>query len=77
MAEIQLERQQEPAAPRLHWAAPGVGKTYDMLSDAYRMKTSRSGCRHRPGRVHGRKETEDRIATSILFPALIPYRGST
>ena len=39
MAEIKLERQQEPAKLRIYiGAAPGVGKTYDMLNDAYRMK---------------------------------------
>ena len=36
MAEIKLERQQEPAHLRIYiGAAPGVGKTYDMLNDAH------------------------------------------
>ena len=35
MAEIELERQQEPAKLRIYiGAAPGVGKTYHMLNDA-------------------------------------------
>ena len=39
MAEIQLEKTQEPAKLRIYiGAAPGVGKTYDMLNDAYLMK---------------------------------------
>jgi two-component system sensor histidine kinase KdpD len=38
MAEIKLERQQEPAKLRVYiGAAPGVGKTYHMLNDAYWM----------------------------------------
>jgi two-component system sensor histidine kinase KdpD len=78
MAEIKLERQQEPARLRVYiGAAPGVGKTYDMLSDAYRMK-------HQQdvdvviGLVesHGRKETEDRIRDLEIIPQrVIPYRG--
>ena len=35
MAEIEFERQQEPAHLRIYLgAAPGVGKTYHMLNDA-------------------------------------------
>lgn len=78
MAEIQLEKQQEPAKLRIYiGAAPGVGKTYDMLNDAYRMK-------HQQdidvviGLVepHGRKETEDCIRDLEIVPLrLIPYRG--
>ena len=78
MAEIQLERQQEPAKLRVYiGAAPGVGKTYDMINDAYRMK-------HQQdvdvviGLVesHGRKETEARIRDLEIIPQrVIPYRG--
>ncbi len=78
MAEIKLERQQEPAKLRIYiGAAPGVGKTYDMLNDAYRMK-------HQQdidvviGLVepHGRKETEARIRDLEIVPQrVIPYRG--
>jgi two-component system sensor histidine kinase KdpD len=78
MAEIKLERQQEPARLRVYiGAAPGVGKTYDMINDAYRMK-------HQQemdvviGLVepHGRKETLDRIRDLEIIPQrVIPYRG--
>jgi two-component system sensor histidine kinase KdpD len=78
MAEIKLERQPEPARLRIYiGAAPGVGKTYDMLNDAYRMK-------HQQdidvviGLVesHGRKETEARIRDLEVVPQrVIPYRG--
>ena len=37
MAEIVLEKKPEPAKLRIYiGAAPGVGKTYHMLNDAYR-----------------------------------------
>ena len=78
MAEIKLERQQEPARLRVYiGAAPGVGKTYDMLNDAYRMK-------HQQGmdvviglvETHGRKETAARIRDLEIVPQrVIPYRG--
>jgi two-component system sensor histidine kinase KdpD len=78
MAEIKLERQQEPARLRVYiGAAPGVGKTYHMLNDAYLMK-------HQQGvdvviglvETHGRKETEARIRDLEVVPQrVIPYRG--
>ena len=78
MAEIQLEKHQEPAKLRIYiGAAPGVGKTYDMLNDAYNMK-------HQQGvdvviglvETHGRKETEARIRDLEVIPQKeIPYRG--
>jgi two-component system sensor histidine kinase KdpD len=78
MAEIKLERQQEPARLRVYiGAAPGVGKTYDMLSDAYRMK-HQQGVDVVIGLVepHKRKETEDRIRDLEIIPQrVIPYRG--
>ena len=80
MAEIKLERQQEPARLRVYiGAAPGVGKTYDMINDAYRMK-------HQQGmdvviglvETHGREETEARIRDLEIVPQReIPYRGVT
>jgi two-component system sensor histidine kinase KdpD len=80
MAEIQLEKTQEPARLRIYiGAAPGVGKTYDMLNDAYNMK-------HQQGvdvviglvETHGRKETEARIRDLEVIPQKeIPYRGVT
>jgi two-component system sensor histidine kinase KdpD len=78
MAEIKLERQQEPAKLRVYiGAAPGVGKTYDMLNDAYRMK-HQQGMDVVIGLVesHGRKETEARIRDLEIVPQrVIPYRG--
>ena len=78
MAEIQLEKTQEPAKLRIYiGAAPGVGKTYDMLNDAYIMK-------HQQGvdvviglvETHGRKDTEARIRDLEVIPQkVIPYRG--
>jgi two-component system sensor histidine kinase KdpD len=80
MAEIQLEKTQEPAKLRIYiGAAPGVGKTYDMLNDAYNMK-------HQQGvdvviglvETHGRKDTEARIRDLEVIPQKeIPYRGVT
>jgi len=80
VAEIKLERQQEPARLRVYiGAAPGVGKTYDMLNDAYRMK-------HQQGmdvviglvETHGREETAARIRDLEVVPQReIPYRGVT
>jgi len=78
MAEITLERKQEEARLRVYLgAAPGVGKTYHMLNDAYLMK-------HQQGvdvvigliETHGRKDTEARIRDIEVVPErVIPYRG--
>ena len=80
MAEIVLEKQQEPAKLRIYLgAAPGVGKTYHMLNDAHMM-------RHQQNidvviglvETHGRKETEARIRDLEVIPLKeIPYRGVT
>jgi two-component system sensor histidine kinase KdpD len=78
MAEIKLERQQEPARLRVYiGAAPGVGKTYDMLNDAYRMK-HQQGMDVVIGLVepHGREETAARIRDLEIVPQrVIPYHG--
>ncbi|HZP06836.1 MAG TPA: universal stress protein [Terracidiphilus sp.] len=78
MAEIVLEQKQEPAKLRVYiGAAPGVGKTYHMLEDAYLM-------RHQQNvdiviglvESHGRKDTEERIRDLEIIPQkVIPYRG--
>jgi two-component system sensor histidine kinase KdpD len=77
MAEIKLERQQEPAHLRIYiGAAPGVGKTYDMLRDA-RLKR-KQGVDIVIGLVetHGRQETADQIRDLEIVPLRkIPYRG--
>ena len=78
MAEIKLERQKEPAKLRVYiGAAPGVGKTYHMLNDAYLMK-HQQGVDVVIGLVepHGRKETEEQIRDLEVVPQrVIPYRG--
>jgi two-component system sensor histidine kinase KdpD len=75
MAEIVLEKKQEPAKLRIYiGAAPGVGKTYHMLNDAYLLK-HQQGVDVVIGLVesHGRKETGRASATwrlcrSARFP---------
>jgi two-component system sensor histidine kinase KdpD len=80
MAEIVLERKQEPAKLRIYiGAAPGVGKTYHMLNDAYLMKHQQA-VDIVIGLVesHGRKETEARVRDLEIVPQrAIPYRGVT
>src|ERR1035438_7875732 len=78
MAEIILEKQQEAATLRIYiGAAPGVGKTYDMLNDAHVMMHQQSvdvviGLVE----THGRAETESRIRDLEVIPQrVIPYRG--
>ena len=80
MAELQLEKTQEPAKLRIYiGAAPGVGKTYDMLNDAYLMK-HQQGVDIVIGLVdtHGRKETADQIRDLEVIPLKeIPYKNVT
>jgi len=78
MAEIVLEKQQEPAKLRIYiGAAPGVGKTYHMLDDAHLMHDQQNvdvviGLVE----THGRAETESRIRDLEIIPQrVIPYRG--
>src|SRR5579863_10438157 len=78
MAELKIEKAQEPAKLRIYiGAAPGVGKTYIMLNDAYLLK-------HQQGidiviglvETHGRKETEAQIRDLEVIPQrVIEYRG--
>jgi two-component system sensor histidine kinase KdpD len=78
MAEIVLDKKPEPAKLRVYiGAAPGVGKTYDMLNDAYNMK-HQQGIDIVIGLVdsHGRNETEARVRDLEIVPQKeIPYRG--
>jgi two-component system sensor histidine kinase KdpD len=78
MAEIILEKKPEAAKLRIYiGAAPGVGKTYHMLNDAYLMK-HQQGVDVVIGLVesHGRKDTEDRIRDLEIVPQrVISYRG--
>jgi len=78
MAELVLEKQQEAAKLRVYLgAAPGVGKTYHMLNDAYNM-VHQQAVDVVIGLVetHGRKDTEARIRDIEMVPLrVIPYRG--
>ena len=78
MAELILEKKQEPAKLRIYiGAAPGVGKTYHMLNDAYLMKHQQA-VDVVIGLVesHGRKDTEARIRDLEIVPQrVIAYRG--
>ncbi len=77
MAELELERQQEPAKLRIYLgAAPGVGKTYHMLNDAFLKR--KEGIDIVVGLVetHSRKETAEQIRDLEIIPLrVIPYRG--
>jgi two-component system, OmpR family, sensor histidine kinase KdpD len=80
MAEIVveqlLERTPEPARLRIYiGAAPGVGKTFDMLNDAYRLREQGMDVVIGLVETHGRKETEARIRDLEIVPQrVIPYR---
>jgi two-component system sensor histidine kinase KdpD len=78
MAEILLEKRPELTKLRIYiGAAPGVGKTYHMLNDAYLMKHQQS-VDVVIGLVesHGRKDTEARIRDLEIVPQrVIAYRG--
>jgi len=77
MAEIQLERAQEPAKLRIYiGAAPGVGKTYIMLNDAHLLKQQGVDVVIGLVETHGRKDTEAQIRDIEMVPLrVIPYRG--
>src|SRR6202020_2834618 len=77
MAEIELERQQEPARLRIYLgAAPGVGKTYHMLNDAALKRKQGVDVVIGLVETHGRKETAEQIRDLEIVPQrVIPYRG--
>src|SRR5271165_4177982 len=77
MAEIVLEKQQEPAKLRIYiGAAPGVGKTYHMLHDAHLMRKQGLDVVIGLVETHGRQETQDQIGDLEIVPLrVIPYRG--
>src|ERR1700689_476351 len=77
MAEIVLEKQQEPAKPRIYiGAAPGVGKTYHMLNDAHILRQQGMDLVIGLVETHGRKDTEDQIRDLEIVPQRVfPYRG--
>jgi len=70
------ERVGEQARLRVYiGAAPGVGKTFDMLNDAYRLHEQGVDIVIGLVETHGRKETADRIRDLEIVPLrTIPYR---
>ena len=78
MAEIKLEEQPKPAKLRIYiGSAAGVGKTYQMLNDAYLMK-HQNGIDIVIGLIepHARKETSAQIRDIEIVPQrVIAYRG--
>jgi two-component system sensor histidine kinase KdpD len=81
VAEIKLEevagRTAEPARLRIYiGAAPGVGKTFDMLNDAHRLREQGQDVVIGLVETHGRAETEARIRDLEVVPLrVIPYRS--
>ncbi|HEU5350470.1 MAG TPA: universal stress protein [Terracidiphilus sp.] len=77
MAELPLEQIPEPAKLRIYiGAAPGVGKTYQMLEDAHRKRGEGVDIVIGLIEPHGRKETADQIGDlEIIPPRVISYSG--
>jgi len=77
MAEIVLDKQQEPAKLRIYiGAAPGVGKTYHMLNDAHLLRQQGVDVVIGLVETHGRLDTEHQIRDLEIVPQqVIPYRG--
>jgi len=77
MGEIQLERKPEQGKLRIYiGAAPGVGKTYDMLGNAWQLKQQGTDVVIGLVEPHGRPETAERIRDLEIIPQkIIPYRG--
>jgi two-component system, OmpR family, sensor histidine kinase KdpD len=77
MAEIVLDKKPEPARLKVYiGAAPGVGKTYQMLSDAHLMREQGIDIVIGVVESHGRKETEAQIRELEVIPQrVIPYRN--
>ncbi|HEY2859147.1 MAG TPA: universal stress protein [Terracidiphilus sp.] len=78
MAEIKLDKRHDQGKLRIYiGAAPGVGKTYHMLDDAWLMK-NQQGIDIVIGLIepHGRKDTAERIRDLEIVPQhVIDYRG--
>ena len=71
-----------PAAPELAklrvyiGAAPGVGKTYQMLEDAHLMRKQGIDVVIGLIEAHGRKDTQDQVKDLEVIPRrAIPYRN--
>jgi two-component system, OmpR family, sensor histidine kinase KdpD len=76
MGELTLESQAEPAKLRIYiGAAPGVGKTYHMLNDAYLLREQGVDVVIGLVESHGRKETEAQVRDLEVVPQkVLPYR---
>ena len=74
--ETQFERKAEPAKLRFFiGAAPGVGKTFHMLNDAYLLRDQGQDVVIGLVESHGRKETEAQVRDLEIVPLrVIPYR---
>lgn len=77
MAEIVLEKKPEPARLKVYiGAAPGVGKTYQMLNDAHLMREQGIDVVIGLVEPHRRKDTEAQIRDLEAVPLkVIPYRN--
>ena len=77
MAELELEKVPEPARLRIYiGAAPGVGKTFHMLNDAYLLREQGQDIVIGLIEPHGRKETAAQIRDLEIVPQrVIPYRS--
>ncbi len=75
--ELKVERPIEPARLRIYiGAAPGVGKTFHMLNDAYLLRDQGQDVVIGLVESHGRKETEAQIRDLEIIPQrVIPYRS--
>lgn len=59
-------------------AAPGVGKTFEMLSEAAERREAETDVVVGVVETHGRRETEARVAGFEIVPRLaVPYQGRT
>jgi two-component system sensor histidine kinase KdpD len=77
MTELSVDRIPEPARLRIYiGAAPGVGKTYHMLHDAYLLREQGNDVVIGLIETHGRKETQAQIRDLEIIPErVIPYRS--
>ena len=75
--ELKVERPVEPAKLRIYiGAAPGVGKTFHMLNDAFLLREQGQDVVIGLVESHGRKETEAQIRDLEIIPQrVIPYRS--
>jgi len=75
--ELKVERPIEPARLRIYiGAAPGVGKTFHMLNDAYLLREQGHDVVIGLVETHGRKHTEAQIRDLEVIPQrVIPYRS--